>query len=249
MAFITTVPVDHASDAVRAMDERNQARLGYVPNYAKLFSHRPQLWAAWENLLASIRGNLDARRFELITLAAARALRSSYCSRAHGLILRKRFYSVQQMVAIADEYTTAPLAPVDMAILGFAEKVVRDASAIDVADIQARREHGLSETEIFDVASAVAARCSLRKLLDALGAEPDAAYAQVEDELRRRLTGGRAIATSALDSCHHARGRAPCVGAGDDAKSGENTRGGSSGFTHSDLGAVGRCASGDLDSV
>jgi uncharacterized peroxidase-related enzyme len=199
MAFIATVPADQSSDEVRAMYEGNQARLGYVPNYAKLFSHRPQLWAAWENLLASIRGNLDARRFELITLAAARALRSSYCSLAHGLILRKLFYSAQQMVAIADDYTTAQLAPADLAIMAFAEKLVRDASAIDLADIQTLRNHGLSDAEIFDVASAAAARCFFSKLLDALGAVPDAAYAQVEDELRRRLTVGRAIATSVVE--------------------------------------------------
>lgn len=89
MALISTVPVNEATGEARAMYERNQARVGYVPNYAKLFSHRPHVWTAWENLLASIRGGLDGRRYELITLAAARALRSSYCSLAHGRILRE----------------------------------------------------------------------------------------------------------------------------------------------------------------
>lgn len=41
MAFIATVPVDEASGDVRRMYEENEANLGYVPNYAKLFSHRP----------------------------------------------------------------------------------------------------------------------------------------------------------------------------------------------------------------
>lgn len=181
------------------MYERSQARLGYVPNYAKMFSHRPGVWTAWETLVASIRSNLDARRYELVTLAAARALRSSYCSLAHGRILRERFYSAGQMVAIAEDYTAAPLEPADVAIMRFAEKVAGDASAITDADVQALRDHGLSDTDISEVASAAAARCFFSKLLDAVGAEPDSAYTELDRELRRRLTMGRAIATSPLE--------------------------------------------------
>jgi uncharacterized peroxidase-related enzyme len=196
MAFVGAVPVDQATGEVRAMYERNQARLGYVPNYAKAFSHRPGVWTAWETLVASIRSNLDARRYELVTLAAARALRSSYCSLAHGRILRERFYSAGQMVAIAEDYTAAQLGPADVAIMKFAEKVAGDASAITEADVQALRDHGLSDSDIFDVASAAAARCFFGKLLDAVGAEPDSAYTELDRELRRHLTVGRAIATS-----------------------------------------------------
>ena len=100
MAFIRTVPVEEASGEVRAMYERTQAGPGYVPNYAKVFSLRPQVMAAWSGLLTSIRGNLETRQYELITLAAARALRSSYCMLAHGSVLREKFYSTAQLTAI-----------------------------------------------------------------------------------------------------------------------------------------------------
>jgi uncharacterized peroxidase-related enzyme len=199
MAFIATVPVEQATGEVGTLYARSQARLGYVPNYAKLFSHRPQLWTAWENLVGSVRSNLDPRRYELITLAAARALRSSYCALAHGLILRKRFYSAPQLAAIMENSSTAQLAPADVAIMAFAEKVAREARAITSADVAALREHGLADAEIFDVAAAAAARCFFSTLLDALGAEPDRAYMQLEDELRQRLTVGRAIAASAVE--------------------------------------------------
>ena len=87
MAFIRTIPVTEASGEVRDMYERTQASLGYVPNYAQAFSLRPAVMAAWSNLLSSIRANLDPRRYELVTLAAARALGSSYCSLAHASAL------------------------------------------------------------------------------------------------------------------------------------------------------------------
>lgn len=48
MTFIDTIPVHHAVGEVRRMYEQNEARRGYVPNYAKLFSHRPHVMTAWE---------------------------------------------------------------------------------------------------------------------------------------------------------------------------------------------------------
>ncbi len=170
MAFISTVSVNDATGDVRTLYENNQAKLGYVPNYAKLFSHRPQVMAAWDHLISSIRTNLDTCRYELITLAAARALHSSYCMLAHGTILCQQFYPPEQLIAIADDFTTTDLAPIDVAIMSFAEQIVSDATSVTGADIQHLREYGLTDAEIFDIAAATAARCFFSKLLDALGA-------------------------------------------------------------------------------
>jgi len=199
MAFIDTVPVHRAEGEVRAMYEKTQAALGYVSNYAKVFSHRPQVMAAWSSLLATIRASMDTRRYELVTLAAARALRSSYCMLAHGSILRQEFYSDEQLTAIARNTAGGELAPADVATMAFAEKVVRDASAITEGDVRVLREHGLSDAEIFDVTAAAAARCFFSKLVDALGAEPDAAYESLEDDLKRSLTPGRPISRHASE--------------------------------------------------
>ncbi len=199
MAFIQTIPVDQATGDVRAMYEKYQARYGYVPNYAKLFSHRPQVMATWSNLLASIHGPLDTRRFELITLAAARALHSSYCMLAHGSILQQ-FYSSAQLAAIASDVTATNLTPAEIAMMVFAEKIVRDATGITEEDIQALREHGFNEDEIFDIAATAAARCFFSKLLDALGAEPDTAYLQLDEDLQRELTVGRPIGHAPVET-------------------------------------------------
>jgi uncharacterized peroxidase-related enzyme len=190
--FITTVPLEEAAGEVRALYEKSQARLGFVANFAKAFSHRPPVMAAWEGLLASVRGNLDPRRYELVTLAAARALRSSYCALVHGRILRDRFYTASELTAIVDG-SAAALTPAEAALMAFAEQVARDASRITAADVQALRDHGLSDPEIFDVAAAVAARCFFSKLLDAVGARPDGVYEDLEEGLRRRFEVGRGI--------------------------------------------------------
>ena len=195
MAFITTIPVNQATGDVRAMYERYQARLGYVPNYSKVFSHRPQVMGTWGQFLATIRDPLETRRYELITLAAARALRSSYCMLAHGSVLRQQFYTSAQLQAIAGDFTEAGLTSAETTMMKFAGQIARDATAITAGNIQALRDEGFTDAEIFDIAATAAARCFFSKLLDALGAEPDSAYLQLDEGLRQQLTVGRPIST------------------------------------------------------
>ena len=193
MSFIETVPVAEATGDVRRMYEQNQARLGYVPNYAKVFSLRPQVMDGWAQLQKSIRSTMDSRRFELVTLAAARALRSSYCSLAHGRVLETQFFSAGDVTRIARRDADSPLEQAEVAVMAFAEKVVRQADAVTREDVEILRSHGLTEGEIFDVAAAAAARCFFSKILDALGAEPDASYEALSPDLRDALTVGRPI--------------------------------------------------------
>ncbi len=199
MAFIHTVPVTEAGEDVRAMYAQNQRNLGYVPNYAKLFSHRPAVMSAWGSLLKAIRATMDTRRYELATVAAARALHSSYCMLAHGAILSREFFGPVQTAQIARDFTQAELLPADIAVMGFAEKIARDATSVNQGDIQQLRDRGLSDAEIFDVAATAAARCFFSKLLDALGAEPDSAFSSLQDDLKSELTVGRPIGDAPVE--------------------------------------------------
>ncbi|MGE0886304.1 MAG: carboxymuconolactone decarboxylase family protein [Blastocatellales bacterium] len=197
MAFISTIPENTASDEVKRMYDQNLEKQGYIPNYSRVFSHRPKVMDAWAGLLRAIKSNLDTRRFELVTLAAARALKNSYCSLAHGSVLRQKFYAPEQLTLIARDYHHSDLTPAEKAMMAFAEKVARDATAIAQVDIDGLREHGFSDAEIFDITTAATARCFFAKTLDALGAEPDEIYLELEEELRQTLTVGRPISGQA----------------------------------------------------
>jgi uncharacterized peroxidase-related enzyme len=193
MSFLRTIPVTEATGEVRRMYEQNQARYGYVPNYAKTFSLRPHVLDAWAQLQKSIRSTMSSRRYELVTLAAARALRCSYCALAHGRLLESQFFSTEELTRIALETEGSALEPAEAAVMAFAEKVVRQAEAVTPEDVEVLREHGLEDGEIFDVAAAAAARCFFSKLIDALGSEPDRGYEALSPELRNALTVGRPI--------------------------------------------------------
>lgn len=196
MAFITTVPPQEADGDVRAMYERQQGKYGFVPNYAKVFSPRPEIMALWANLLAGIRRHIEPRRFELATSAAAHAMRNSYCSLAHGKALTK-FLPGDDVRALFADYEHTAIAPADAAVVAYARKVAVDASSVTADDVDELRRCGVSDAEIFDVAAAAAARAFFAKLLDALGARPDSAFLEMEAGLRNALAKGRPIDTDA----------------------------------------------------
>jgi alkylhydroperoxidase family enzyme len=161
-------------------------------NYEVAFTERPGVLTAWMQLNGAIKEGMDLRRYELATLAAARRLRSSYCCLAHGSVLVEEFGEPVREIAL--DHRRAGLDEVDVAVMDLAERVVDDATSIGDDDLQPLRSLGLTETEIMDVVLAAAARCFFSKALDALGVLPDAAYAELDPELREALVVGRPIA-------------------------------------------------------
>lgn len=113
---------------------------------------------------------------------------------AHGAVLRSKFYSPEQVEAIAADFRAAGLEPADVAMLAFAEKVALHAYKVTPDDVEELRRHGFAEAEILDVVFAASARCFFSKVLDATGAEPDPLYAGLEPGLQQVLAGGRPFA-------------------------------------------------------
>jgi uncharacterized peroxidase-related enzyme len=194
MAFIETIREDDASGTSAEMLDAHREQLGYVPNYARLFAHRPAVYQGWQQLKDAIAAEMDPRRYELATLAAASELRSSYCALAHGKVLADRFLDPATVQQLALDHKDAGLDEVEVAIMDLAAKVAGDTTKVTEADVQRLRDLGLSDPEIFDVVLAAAARCFFSKAVDAVGVRPDAEYCELEPGLREALTVGRPIA-------------------------------------------------------
>lgn len=173
MTYIETVPEGEASGAVAAMYETDREGFGYLPNFTRGFSHRPDVYAAWRQLNGAVKANMDLRRYEIATLAAAGRLKSRYCSAAHGkLALENGFLDGGQVASLIHD----GIAPddTDQAVVDLALKVATDATTVTRADINRLREQGFSDADVADVVLAAAVRCFFSKVLDALGIEPDA---------------------------------------------------------------------------
>lgn len=191
MAYITTVPESQADGLVQELYKTAQESMGYVPNYLKTFSLRPEVYEAWTKLLSAFRSHMRLRRYELVTFATALELECTYCLLAHAKVLRKNFFTAEQLIGITTNFRSAGLSDEEVALMAFAQKITRRASDVSDADVEALRGFGLKDEEILDVVLTCTARNFFSKTLDALHARPDKTFLELEPELIQALTLGR----------------------------------------------------------
>ncbi|MDF1499014.1 MAG: hypothetical protein P1P76_00870 [Anaerolineales bacterium] len=107
-------------------------------------------------------------------------------------MLRKNFFTEEELKAIAHDFTQSGLPDEEVAVMALAQKVVRAAHKVSAEDIQELRTFGLEDKEIFDVVLTAAARCFFGHSLDAAGLDPDEAYRQdLDGNLPEVLAIGR----------------------------------------------------------
>ena len=193
--FITPVPESESTDDLADYYRKQRNAWGFLPNYAGAFSTRPDVAQAWNLLNSTIRDGMDRRRFELATIAAARALRSTYCTAAHSKFLRDVCGDEESLKAIAADPSGASLAAQDRAVYEFATKVATDAAAVVQSDIDRLREVGLSDADIADVVYAASARSFFTRVLDGLGVQLDQQTAEaLPADLLDSMIVGRPVA-------------------------------------------------------
>jgi len=189
MSYLEELPVEGAVADLYAVDEQRQ---GYVANYTRVFARRPEVYAAWQQLNAAIRAGMDPVHYEVATVAAAQELRSSYCVLAHGEVLAAQLGAAEVLALVGrqpEEVVGETVAAVD----ALARKVASSPADVAADDLERLRRLGLSDSEVLDVVLAAAARCFFSSVLEATGAEPDAAYLRLPEVLRAALTVGRPI--------------------------------------------------------
>jgi uncharacterized peroxidase-related enzyme len=192
MAFIDTISASWVTGEAFAMYDRQQKHYGYVPNYATVFSHRPEVMRRWAELLAAIKRPMNKRRFELATFVAAHELRSTLCTLAHGKALLA-FFSAEDVMAMARGEMPAALSAAEAALMRFARAVARDASAVTAEDVAELKGYGYSDAEVFDIVATVAGRAFFTKIIESLGVATDAPLKEMDAELRAALAVGRPV--------------------------------------------------------
>ncbi len=78
MWHIKPVEKEQAQGTLREVYDQDMAKDGYVWNTTMAWSHRPDDFVLWTQLIKSIRSHLRLRTFELVTLAASRAIGCKY---------------------------------------------------------------------------------------------------------------------------------------------------------------------------
>ena len=193
--FITPVPDDDDDSDLARYYRSQRAAWGFLPNYAGAFSTRPDVAQAWNVLNATIRDGMDRRRFEIATIGAARALRSTYCTAAHSKFLRDVCGDEATLQSITEQPDGSALLPQDRVVYEFAAKVATEAASVEADDVDRLRAAGLTDREIADVVFAASARCFFTAVLDGLGAQLDVQTAETfPEEMLSSMIVGRPVA-------------------------------------------------------
>ena len=181
-----------ASPHVQALYDEDLADTGYVWNVSRLWAHQPESLNRLFELMsgAFTPSGLSFRQRGILVTAAASALGDSYCSLAWGGKLGKASGGALAAGVLAG--SDAGLTDQEKAMAGWARKVARDPNATTPADIQALRDTGLDDGQIFAITAFVALRLAFSTINDSLGAQPDAQLAQsLPREVREAVTYGR----------------------------------------------------------
>ena len=183
------------SAEVQELYDGDLAESGYVWNVTRLWAHQPdtlkQLFALMSQ--AFKRSGLSFRQRGILVVSAAAALGDSYCTLAWSGKLGQA--EDHALVAALLDGSGAGLTDQEKALAAWARKVARDPNATEATDVQALREAGLDDGQIFAVTAFVALRLAFSTVNDALGAQPDAPLAQaLPAEVREAVTYGRPVA-------------------------------------------------------
>ena len=175
--------------------DEDLAESGYVWNVSRLWAHQPDTMKQLFGLMsqAFARSGLSFRQRGILVVSAATAFGDSYCTLAWSEKLGKAEDSA--LVAAVLDGSGTGLTDQEKALAAWARKVASDPNATQAADVQALREAGFDDGQIFAVTAFVALRLAFSTINDALGAQPDGLLAQaLPAEVRKAVTYGRPVA-------------------------------------------------------
>ncbi len=110
---------------------------------------------------------------------------------AHGAVLRKNFFTAEQLEAITRDFRHAGLEEKEVLMMEYAQKVVRNASSTTQEDFDRLKAAGWTDENILSFTLAAAARAFISKVFDAVGADPDLIYKELDEETHHALIGHR----------------------------------------------------------
>ena len=192
-SFLEEPPV---SPHVQALYNEDLAESGYVWNVSRLWAHQPDTLKRLFGLMseAFTPSGLSFRQRGILVTAAASTLGDSYCSLAWGEKLGQA--SDAALAAGVLNGSDDGLTDREKAMAAWVRKVARDPNATTPDDIQALRDSGLDDAQVFAITAFVALRLAFSTINDSLGAQPDAQLAQsLPQEVREAVTYGRPVAT------------------------------------------------------
>ena len=170
---------DQLAPEVRALFEKAQERLGFVPNVFRTWAWRPERllkWRAHYDDLMRGTDTLSATEREMIAVAVSMANGCLYCLTSHGAALRVRLGDPVLGDRITIDYRRAGLDARQNAMLDYAVKITKTPIECDEADIQRLLGAGFTVEDIWDIAEVSAMFNLTNRVASATGMIPNPEY-------------------------------------------------------------------------
>jgi uncharacterized peroxidase-related enzyme len=144
---------------IRDVYEQNRAKVGFVPNVFRAYAKRPEHFRAfmhYHDVLMRGPSGLSRAEREAIVVAVSAENECLYCVTSHGAALR--ILSKDPVLAdqIATNWRSADLTPRWRAMLTFASRVNERGFVARDDELQALRDAGFSDDDLWDVAAIAA---------------------------------------------------------------------------------------------
>jgi uncharacterized peroxidase-related enzyme len=146
---------DDLRERIAAITEKS----GFVPNIFRALGHRPaelRAFLDYHDALMERSDGLTRAERELVVVATSGANHCTYCVVAHGAILRVRSKEPELADRVASNPWQVDLDGRGRAIVDLALALVHDSAAFGEPDLEAARDAGLTEGEIWDVGAITA---------------------------------------------------------------------------------------------
>jgi uncharacterized peroxidase-related enzyme len=190
--FLSAPPED---EAVRAIYDEARSEDGYVMNLLRVWSWHPEVHRAFTALrsLLSSQTTLSPREIAVLNATTASRRNDSYCSIAWGTRVAK-LSDAETAAALLRRHETPSLSARERALIGWVNAVVADPNATTFENVEALRNAGFSDREVFDATAIVALRLAFGTVNDALGARPDRELArEAPPQVLASVSFGRAV--------------------------------------------------------
>ena len=182
-------------DAQRLFDDDLEG-VGYVTNVARLWAYSPTTLAGLSELMgqATQAGSLTLRQRGVLVTATASSLGDSYCSLAWGKRLADA--AGPEVAAAVIRGENEGLDGTERALAQWARSMATEPNAIAADDVQALRDAGFDDAQIFAITTFVALRLAFSITNDALGAAPDRQLgSSAPEQVLSAVTFGRPLRT------------------------------------------------------
>ena len=163
---------DDLRERVAAVAEKS----GFVPNVFLALGTRPaelRAFMDYHDALMEPPSGLSKAERELIVVATSGANHCTYCVVAHGAILRIRSKDPELSDAVATNPWSCELSDRQRAIVDLALLLATDSAALTEPDLDAAREAGLSDAEIWEVGAITAFFAMSNRLAHLMALRPN----------------------------------------------------------------------------